>query len=733
MMLRTFIGVLLCGVSALGAIEAPTDAEIEQNEKVSMLFQSDELAHKYSGERQQWLRPYGMPEPALMCTPQSEKVCQFASAWLTIYPRSMIVPSGSSVLGELDQNGLWEMLEQIGINVLHTGPMKLSGQLVDGKLEPSVDGGFDRIGYEIDPLFGTRHEYVAMVKMAAKHHALIAGDLVPGHTGKGPDFWLALRNFKDYPGIFHMVEIDKKDWGSLPVVPKERQSVNLSPDQVDALKEKEYIIGQMDKVYFYDPKVKLTNWSVTPEIMGVDGKIRRWVYLHMFKEGQPSLNWLDPTFGANRIVAGDIVISLGTYGAKLLRLDANAFLGEEIVPGQKKAFSYGHPLSLISSDLISMMTRKLGGFTFQELDASIPMVKAFMEYGPDLSYDFLTRGAYMNALTFQNADVLRLVTREMMAQDLQPNRLIHALQNHDEFNFSYNFMKLEPNKLYNWKGAKVPGNVLGQKIMDADIETLASPLYPYNTRNDSGVSSTILGMAAAALGIADIYKLTPEEKTRLKNAHLLVTFYNAMQPGVFAISAWDLLGAFPLSKSEAKEFLDTDGDTRWLNRGGYDLMGENPDITQSVFGLPRAQTLYAPLPIQLAEECSYASLLKKMLAAREKYGVPHAKLIAIPDVSPQLYVALYRLPKSEELLMVAMNFGQTKHAETLSSNEFVGKEAYDIVTEKTEQNALGAKGFQLMLEPFETKAILFKTPETKKTPEPKEPAAPLLDGEKGGE
>ena len=723
-----FVSLLMIGASTAGAIEAPTEKEVTTYENESMLFQSDELAKKYSGERSQWLRPYAMPEPAMMCIPEPNKVCEFASVWFSIYPRSMIVSSGSSVLQELSNDGLWDILQEIGIQVLHTGPMKLSGQLVDGKIEPSVDGGFDRIGYGIDPLFGNRYDYLQMVKTATNHHAIVAGDLVPGHTGKGPDFWLALRSYKDYPGIYHMVEIDKKDWDVLPKISQDAQSVNLNPKEVDQLKELKYIIGRLDKVYFYDPKIKLTNWSVTPEIMGVDGKIRRWVYLHMFKAGQPSLNWLDPTFGANRLISGDIVISLGTYRDKLLRLDANAFLGEEIVPGQEKAFSYGHPLSLIASDLISMLTRKLGGFTFQELDASIKMMKSFMKYGPDLTYDFITRGAYMDALAFQSAGILRLVTRQMMKEGLEPNRLIHALQNHDEFNMSYNFMKLMPQQMYNYKGAQIPGNILGKKIMKADIDFYTASAFQYNMRNDSGVCSTILGMAAATLGIEDLFHMTQEQKDRLKKAHLLVTFYNAMQPGAFAVSAWDLLGALPLPKNAVQPLIDKDGDNRWANRGAYDLLNQNPDVTDSITGIPRAPTLYPPLFIQLSQPNSYVSGLKQILAARAKYNVPHAKIIAIPEVSPQLYVAIYRLPESEDLLMVALNFGQTKHVETITSKEFIGKHALDILQEKSEQKNQGAKGFNLILDPLEAKAIVFSTTPPKTETEEKSPS----NGKKGG-
>ena len=40
-------------------------------------------------------------------------------------------------------------------------------------------------------------------------------------------------------------------------------------------------------------------------MVGPDGVERRWVYLHYFKDGQPSINWLDPSFAGMRLVIGD--------------------------------------------------------------------------------------------------------------------------------------------------------------------------------------------------------------------------------------------------------------------------------------------------------------------------------------------------------------------------------------------------------------------------------------------
>jgi glycosidase len=75
--------------------------------------------------------------------------------------------------------------------------------------------------------------------------------------------------------------------------------------------------------------VKETNWSVTRPVIGSDGVERRRAYLHHFKDGQPSINWLDPSFAGMRLVIGDALHSLADFGSGGLRLDANGFLGVE--------------------------------------------------------------------------------------------------------------------------------------------------------------------------------------------------------------------------------------------------------------------------------------------------------------------------------------------------------------------------------------------------------------------
>ena len=86
--------------------------------------------------------------------------------------------------------------------------------------------------------------------------------------------------------------------------------------------------------------------------------------------------------------------------------------------------------------------------------------------------------------------------------------------------------------------------------------------------------------------------------------------FNALQPGVFALSGWDLTGMLTLDAAAVADLI-RDGDTRWINRGAHDLIGiENP--TQRRWGrLPVGRSLYGTLPEQLHDPGSFASRLAR--------------------------------------------------------------------------------------------------------------------------
>jgi trehalose synthase len=620
-------------------------------EERSMLHQAREVGARYTGQGRQWRHPYAETQP--------RAASALASVWFAAYPASIITRLGASVLATLGDPALWQAFADIGIRAIHTGPMKQAGGLRGRTFTPTTDGHFDRIGVAIDPAFGAADEYAAMSRTAAAHGAIVIDDVVPGHTGKGADFRLAELGSGDYPGIYHMVAIAAEDWPLLPEVGADRDAANLTQAMVDQLAEKGYIVGRLRRTIFYEPGVKETDWSATGVVRGVDGVDRRWVYLHYFKEGQPTLNWLDPTFAAPRLIIGDALHSLDVLGARMLRLDANGFLGVERRT-EGPAWSEGHPLSITANQLIAGMARKAGAFTFQELNLTVDDIAAMSHGGADLAYDFITRPACQHALVTGNTEFLRLMLHTMQEYKVDPAALVHALQNHDELTLELvHFWTLHEHDSYPYGGRTWSGGELRDQIRAEMYSKLTGPDAPYNLPFvTNGVASTSASIAAAALGIDNLEDLTADDVARIQHAHLLLAMYNALQPGVFALSGWDIVGALPLPREAVAQLL-ADGDTRWIHRGAYDLMGVNAKAEQSNAGLPRARTIYGSIPEQLARPDSFLSQLRQILAVRERYQLYAARQIAVPAVAaPGLLVLVHELPDGAGLQVTTLNFGR---------------------------------------------------------------------------
>ncbi|HNM98391.1 MAG TPA: alpha-amylase family glycosyl hydrolase, partial [Marmoricola sp.] len=450
-----------------GDPDAANPAYVAWLEQASMLHDANVIAHQFSGKGSMWQNPYA--------TPNSVAAIESASVWFTAYPHSLITMPDGSFLGTLAEEALWEAFNQIGIDGLHTGPVKQAGGLDGWTPTPSVDGHFDRISTHIDDIFGTEDEFRQMCEVATAHGGTIIDDIVPGHTGKGADFRLAEMGYRDYPGIYHMVEIEPEDWHLLPDARPGWDSANLSAEQEQALSDAGYIVGALQRVIFHDPGVKDTNWSATVPVLGVDGVTRRWVYLHYFKQGQPSINWLDPSFAGVRLVLGDALHSLGDLGSGGLRLDANGFLGvEKSVEGP--AWSEGHPLSEAANHFIASMVRKVGGFTFQELNLTVDDIKQTSEAGADLSYDFINRPAYHHALAVADTEFLRLTLSIARDFGIEARSLVHALQNHDELTYELvHFATLHKDDLFDFREEQIAGGDLAELIRAELTSSLTAP------------------------------------------------------------------------------------------------------------------------------------------------------------------------------------------------------------------------------------------------------------------
>jgi trehalose synthase len=671
----------------------------------SMLNDANELARQLSGSGSMLQNPFAHPDP--------RAAIRRAGVWFTAYPLSFVTRPDQSFLAALAEDTLWEAFATIGIEAVHTGPVKKAGGLDGWQQTPSVDGHFDRISMQVDSEFGTEDELRALCATAERFGGVIIDDIVPGHTGKGADFRLAEMGFGDYPGVYHMVSIPPENWDLLPAVPAGHDSVNLDVDSERELERAGYIIGRLQRVIFAEQGVKETNWSATRVVKGVAGIERRWVYLHYFKEGQPSINWLDPSFAGMRMVIGDALHALTDIGAGALRLDANGFLGVEKSAEGAPAWSEGHPLSEAANQLIAGMVRKVGAFSFQELNLTIDDIRTMSETGADLSYDFVNRPAYHHALVMGDTAFLRLTLQLSQQAGVAPISLVHGLQNHDELTHELvHFAAGHAEDEFLYKGRLVKGADLAVRIRTDLINHLTGEAAPYNrTFTTNGIACTTASVISAALGYRSLAEIGPEETETIKSAHLLLSMFNALQPGVFALSGWDLAGMLTLEAQEVSDLIG-DGDTRWINRGAHDLIGVEEHHRRRWDRLPPGRSLYGPLPDQLGDPDSFASRLARIIEVRRRHEIDLAELLDIPAVShPAMLVLIHLLPSGQQHALI-LNFSNQTIWGTVQSPHLVPDSKVDDMfgawREPTKVDALNS--FHLTLAPFEGFSLVIQPP-----------------------
>jgi trehalose synthase len=242
---------------------------------------------------------------------------------------------------------------------------------------------------------------------------------------------------------------------------------------------------------------------------------------------------------------------------------------------------------------------------------------------------------------------------------------------------------------FTFRGVDRSGEELAGLIRSELIAGLTGAAAPYNlTFTTNGIAATTASMCAAALGYCDLSALSTDQIEAITRAHLLLAMFNAWQPGVFALSGWDVCGTLTLD-TELVSQLIVAGDTRWIHRAAYDLMDYQPNAVESASGMPRGASLYGPLPRQLADHTSFASRLRRIVRMRRQSGIPTAWQLSVPEVAdPALLVMIHRLP-SGQIQATALNFSTRPIRGRFASEHF---RAGDRVIDLHQNRPIGEVG-----------------------------------------
>jgi trehalose synthase len=573
-------------------------------EEPSLLFEANTIIKKYALE-------VAKAKPPLL-TPQTQSCLDTANVWFSVDLASIIPPAFDT----LAKGALWDQLREIGVQ----------GVVLQGLKK----GGAQRTAIALDPKWGKQWNDLALL-LQSKNMVLITDSLGPS-TGLCADFHLALKNVGEYAGLYQLIEIEKNDWNLLPKIESSQLFVNIPWLQLQKLHKKGYVPQD------FSPYIKSSSWNATASISCVDGKVRRWIYQKENK-ADPLMDWLNPSFAATRIAAADILDSVYNLGQKMVQLNPN--------------------LSLNTKETLSLLASKLGNFSIQKTNRSLQEIKSA---SADLCEETLTKAALLHALLTQDTEVLKLIYRLFLEEEIDTKKLVHTLQPLDQFSLDWSELLVQPRQKLHYYDEILTAEALRMRLLKQDALSIVN-------------GSTWTSHCAKALGIKEVEKY----RDQISEMHLLLAFFYAMQPGVFSFSVSDLLGGIA-----PNQLLDP--------------------------MKPNENTLYASLPNQLTNAKSFATQLKKILSIRRDYGLESAELLQVPKTkNPGLILFIHKQKQSSMVQILAVNFGKQAASEILEMNELRQTTPIDLMSGLALKKPLDSSLFELDVPALTGKIILFQT------------------------
>ena len=446
-------------------------------------------------------------------------------------------------------------------------------------------------------------------KKAIDKNTIFINDLSV-YQGLEKDFQLALQNFDEYSHLFHLTEIEEKDWKFLPTT---------SPCMLDKktllfLTKKYPLLTDLSVPYFS-----------TPLIVGVDKKFRRWIYPKYLDQSVALLNFFDPSFLANRICSGKILEKRKTA----------TFLN---IPEKREGFS------LFETNLFSMMIRKYGGFSTQKITLPLSECFPYTQSGADFISHPILKTAFIHTLLTEDTSLIRSVYKEMICNKLELKQFVH-----------------EQNALFpHFLTGNYLNNLSLKNLLVEDQNSLFEYDSPYLNSQDGAIYSSNMGFFRS------------KYKKDAKKAHLLCSFFHAMQPGVFFLSSQDIRGEYYHFKKK------------------------------------KCFNFYPPIKTQLLDPDSYLIKLQDLIRIRSLHFIDQASLFKVLDNNNKKIFCFLLKNLENNLILMIINFSNDPTTETLTTPSFQNTYAIDLFTEKSYPKIYNQRKLGINLQGLETKCLLLK-------------------------
>jgi hypothetical protein len=136
-------------------------------------------------------------------------------------------------------------------------------------------------------------------------------------------------------------------------------------------------------------------------------------------------------------------------------------------------------------------------------------------------------------------------------------------------------------------------------------------------------------------------------------------------------------------------------------------MGFQPESVQPRIGMPKAVSMYGPLPEQLKDDASFVSQLRHILGLRERYGIATSTQVDVPEVSNKaMLVMVHRLSNPLEHQVTVLNFGSEPIVGTINSTHLEpGSIVVDMFTDEVVGEVDDLHSFSIALDGHQGRSL----------------------------
>lgn len=351
-------------------------------------------------------------------------ILALSSLWLQLNPYKLAYKDQSSLKLFLNNT---KLLKDAQITGLYFYPTKNASfeDLYDNSTE-NRSKQYSPTSLELSKDIGTEKELMQL----NMQQIYTAGNVLPASLGIGSDFLLALHGVREYPGLFMMVEVPRQLWHILPAADKQNSftPAELAETQLQPLKEAGIIPHSFYRDYFKD--FPPSSFAVSNEITGYDGVTRRWLYRCANNPYTVVLNFYDPSFQTQRILAGSIIEEIGILKQGLVSISVQDIWGQESVPDSAKtknisALANPQP-ALYTLESINRSVHGYGAWTFCRDSFAPELIKLLQNAQTDFAADTLIMPALEQALIQENNAPLIKAFHFLQEQKIDEQSLWHG-------------------------------------------------------------------------------------------------------------------------------------------------------------------------------------------------------------------------------------------------------------------------------------------------------------------